>query len=75
MSNDIPDELQANLLYQGTDPRLLIRVATGELNARELAILELASRGLKPTTGAWIGFAEARDAAELLINKIREGQA
>lgn len=62
----LPDELNPAYLFQGKHTALLVRIATGDLNAQALAIDTLADLGLHPSTGTWVGFEMARKVADRL---------
>lgn len=52
---NIKDNLNPNFLFSTTFTDLLIQIANGSINAKELANQELANRGLDQN-GLWIGF-------------------
>lgn len=52
------DELNPALLFSTTWTDLLVRVANGELNAQDLAKVELCKRGIG-AGGGWVGIDEA----------------
>jgi len=54
----LPDELNPAFLFQGTLTALLVEIAAGRLDAKELARWELSSRGLGQD-GTWVGFPKA----------------
>lgn len=54
-----PDDLNPGFTFGITPTALLMRFATGELNAAEATRTELASRGIG-TNGTWVGFDIAR---------------
>lgn len=53
---EIPDELNEKFLFNMTHTQLLLRIVSGEIDAKELAIKQLKNRGLDIETGAWVGF-------------------
>lgn len=53
---EIPDELNEKFLFNMTHTQLLLRIVSGEIDAKELAIKQLNNRGLDIKTGAWVGF-------------------
>jgi hypothetical protein len=61
---DVPDELNPEYVYSTTATALLVRLASGELNAQALALDALANRGLDPATGRWVGFDKAKALAD-----------
>jgi hypothetical protein len=52
------DETNPKFLFHTTHTKLVKAVATGSLDARELAKREMANRGLGKN-GEWVGFDEA----------------
>jgi len=54
------DHETPSMMFQTTSVSILSRVATGEIDANDMARLELMSRGLNEH-GEWIGFKEAMD--------------
>lgn len=54
------DETNPAYLFHQTHTELLLKLASGELDGRQLALHELANRGLSPVTGRWVGFADAQ---------------
>ena len=52
------DELNPTFLFSLTYTELLLRVAKGEINAQDLAKVELCKRGFG-TEGKWVGIDEA----------------
>ena len=58
------DETNTDYLFNGTWTELLTRIASGEINAQELAKKQLANRGLD-INGKWIGFEAAKKAHNL----------
>lgn len=53
------DNLNPQFIFQMTYTKLLVRIARGEIDATELAINELAQRGLD-LNGQWVGFEKAK---------------
>ena len=49
------DEQNPNLIFNLTDTELLIKIANGEIDAKELAKAQLANRGLNEK-GEWVGY-------------------
>lgn len=56
---NLPDEKNPEMCLQALDTSILIAAARGEIDLNALARKELASRGISPRTGAWVGFAKA----------------
>lgn len=54
-ANETPDALNPAFLFQSTWTELLVKIASGEIDAQELARQELANRGLD-LSGQWVGF-------------------
>ena len=54
------DELNPNMIFQGTYTELLVKAAKGEIDLNELAKSELAARGLDQH-GEWVGFKKAAE--------------
>ncbi|CAN5377615.1 hypothetical protein BH11BAC1_BH11BAC1_16650 [soil metagenome] len=57
-SND-SDELNPKYIFNMTATELLVAIATGKLDAKEMAKQQLVNRG-KGRQGTWIGFDNAR---------------
>ena len=55
LNDDLDDSLNPLFLFSTTDKQLLIDIATGKLNAKELAKKELSNRGYDEN-GKYIGF-------------------
>lgn len=53
------EELDPNGIFQMAYTQLLVRIARGEIDATELAINELAQRGMD-LNGQWVGFEDAK---------------
>lgn len=53
--SNLQDELNPDLLFNSTYTELLVQIANGEIDAVELAKLQLKNRGLN-LQGKWIGF-------------------
>lgn len=53
---EIPDELNPDHLFSTTWTELLLKIASGVIDCRELAKEQLDQRGLDHQTGKWIGF-------------------
>lgn len=49
------DEQNPKLIFNLTDTELLIKIANGEIDAKELAKVQLANRGLNEK-GEWVGY-------------------
>lgn len=60
---DMADELNPDLMFQGTSTALLVAIASGHVDAMKEALYELSNRGLSPA-GRWVGFDEAEDMAD-----------
>lgn len=65
-TNQIPDEINPKFLFSQTSHVLLMRIAKGEIDPKQAAIVELANRGLDQD-GRWVGFRKAKAAAGLLV--------
>jgi hypothetical protein len=73
-ATEIPDELNPAYMLQMIRAELLLKIASGELNAVELAKQELAARGLDVRTGKWVGFPAAAASAKLHATRNGKGQ-
>jgi len=49
------DELNPNFIFQSSFTELLVQIASGKIDANELAKQELKNRGLD-LEGKWVGF-------------------
>ena len=49
------DDKNPNLMFNRIDTELLVKIASGEIDAQELARMQLANRGLNES-GEWVGF-------------------
>ena len=58
MNGTLPDDLNPLFLFQMTHNDLLVAIATGKLDAVQLAREELANRGIGKA-GTWVGFERA----------------
>jgi hypothetical protein len=56
--NEMSDEENPKMMFQGMSVKLLIGMATGKLNATEYAKFELQNMGLGKN-GKWVGFPES----------------
>jgi len=54
-NDDLDDKVNPIFLFSTTDKQLLIDIATGKINTKELAIKELSNRGFDEN-GKYIGF-------------------
>jgi len=61
MNGTIEDAQNPVFMFTLTDTRLLMQIASGELDARQLARLELMNRGLSAFDGSFIGFSKAEE--------------
>jgi len=52
----IPDEENPIFLFSQTHKELLLAIANGSIDARQLAKVELRNRGLDTETGKWVGW-------------------
>ena len=52
---ELADALNPNMLFNSTATELLVKIASGELNAQDLAKQQLEGRGLN-NKGEWVGF-------------------
>lgn len=57
--NEIPDEVNPELMLNMTASELLIKVAKGEIDIQKLVRKELANRGIDDQR-SWIGFDKAK---------------
>ena len=57
-TNNLPDELNPEYMFQTIDSALLVKAFNGEINLDDLVKKELSNRGLDPKTGAWVGFSK-----------------
>lgn len=57
--NEIPDEVNPELMLNMTASELLIKVAKGEIDIQKLVRKELANRGIDDQL-SWIGFDKAQ---------------
>lgn len=57
--DEIPDELNPELMFNMTASELLIKVAKGEIDIQKLVRKELAGRGIDDQRN-WIGFDKAK---------------
>lgn len=53
---DNSDELKPVYLFSTKATDLLVAIVNGQIDAVELAKIELMARGLDPKTGKWVGF-------------------
>lgn len=53
---ELPDELNPELLFSTTYTQLLVEIVAGRIDAKELANEQLRQRGLDPKTGKWVGY-------------------
>ncbi|MBU6429767.1 MAG: hypothetical protein KGR26_12200 [Cyanobacteria bacterium REEB65] len=58
MDGTLPDDLNPLFVFQMTHNELLVAIATGKIDAVQLAREELANRGMGKT-GTWVGFDRA----------------
>lgn len=56
--NELSDELNPKYMFQTTYTALLVDIATGKVDAKAYARMELANRGLGKN-GKWVGFEQA----------------
>ena len=56
--NEMTDENNPKYMFQGTDIKLVVAIASGKINAKEYAKFEMVNRGFGKK-GEWIGFPEA----------------
>lgn len=52
----LPDELNPELIFSTTYTQLLVDIANGRIDAKELAKEQLRQRGIDPKTGKWVGY-------------------
>jgi len=52
---ELPDELNQDYIFSLTANELLVKIANGEIDAVELAKIQLSNRGLNEN-GEWVGF-------------------
>jgi len=52
---ELPDELNQDYIFSLTFNELLVKIANGEIDAIELAKIQLSNRGLNEN-GEWVGF-------------------
>jgi len=62
----IPDEENPIFLFSQTYKELLLAIANGLIDARQLAKVELRNRGLDTKTGTWIGWQEEKSILEVV---------
>ena len=62
-TKNLPDDQNPAYTFNGANTELLKKLASGEVNARELAQKELANRGMSQK-GTWVGFDKARTEQE-----------
>ncbi len=63
LTDNSEDARNPAYLFQNIHTELLVRIASGDLNALQLAKAELANRGLDVRTGKWVGFDTAKASA------------
>ena len=56
--NEVSDEENPKMMFQGMSTKLLVQMATGKINATEYAKFELQNRGFGKN-GKWVGFPES----------------
>ena len=56
IDNELPDDLNPEYMLQCTDAALLTKIASAEIDVKQLATDELEARGLDPLTGKFKGF-------------------
>ncbi len=56
----LPDEENPLFIFNGTDKELLISIANGTIDAKQLATMELRNRGWDIKTGKWVGRKESK---------------
>lgn len=61
MQGTMPDSQNPIFLFSTTDSALLTRIVNGELDAQELARIEMKNRGLSVIDGSYVGFAKAEE--------------
>ena len=63
-TNELPDDLNPEMIFNGTADALLVMAVNGEIDLADLAKAALANRGLDKS-GTWVGFQKAREALGL----------
>lgn len=56
--NEASDDENPKYMFQGMNTKLLVKIATGKINAQEYAKYEMTNRGFGKK-GEWLGFDEA----------------
>jgi hypothetical protein len=62
------DEQNPDFMFSMTPTDLLVAIATGKIDPRQLALIQLRGRGQDPTDGEWVGF-EGHGRLENLMKK------
>jgi len=62
----MPDEENPIFLFSQTHKELLLAIANGSIDARQLAKVELRNRGLDTETGTWVGWLEEKSILEVV---------
>jgi hypothetical protein len=52
----IPDEENPLFIFNGAHKDLLLDIASGKIDAVQMARMELCNRGVDEKTGAWVGW-------------------
>lgn len=58
--NEMTDDENPRFMFTATNTKLLVKIASGKINAQEYAKMEMTNRGFGKK-GEWIGFDEAKN--------------